>query len=108
MVAYDPDDEPFYETAPCLLVEVTSPSTESIDRREKLAVYKNIPSLKAYLIVEQNRKVIERYWRDEEGEWRRAALYNRGSVPVPCPETTLALGDLRRAGIGIGENDRRP
>ena len=94
MVARDPDDEPFYETGPCLLVEVTSPSTESIDRREKLAVYKSIPSLKGYLIVEQNRRVVERYWRDEEGEWRQAALYNKGSVPIPCPETTLALGEI--------------
>jgi Uma2 family endonuclease len=92
MVACDPDDEPFYETGPCLLVEVTSPSTESIDRREKLVVYKSIPFLKAYLIVEQNRRVVERYWRNEEGEW--AALYNEGSVPVPCPETTLALQEI--------------
>lgn len=91
MVACDPDDEPFYETEPCLLVEVTSPSTESIDRREKLAVYRSVPSLKAYLIVEQDRRVVERYWRDEGGEWRQAALYAQGSVPIPCPETALTL-----------------
>ena len=94
MVACDPHDEPFYETEPCLVAEVTSPSTENIDRREKLAVYKNVPSVKAYLIVEQNRRVVERYWRDEEGEWRQAALYNEGPVPVPCPETTLTLEDI--------------
>lgn len=56
MVACDPaDDDPLVEHNPCLIVEVTPPSTESTDRREKMFNYREIPSLKAYLIVDQNR-----------------------------------------------------
>nr|MBA3793598.1 Uma2 family endonuclease [Rubrobacter sp.] len=41
MVACGSEPEnPYYEDAPCLVVEVVSPSTESTDRREKLAAYK--------------------------------------------------------------------
>ncbi|MBA2617877.1 MAG: Uma2 family endonuclease, partial [Rubrobacter sp.] len=44
MVACGPEpDDPYYEDDPCLVVEVVSPSTETTDRREKLAAYKRIP-----------------------------------------------------------------
>ena len=36
---------------PTLLVEVTSPSTEDYDRGEKLSQYKQLPSLRAVLLV---------------------------------------------------------
>lgn len=93
MVACGPEDEdPLVEHTPCLIVEVTSPSTESIDRREKMLNYRKIPSLQAYLIVDQNRRWIERHWRDESGEWRQGGL-DEGSIPVPCPETSLPLDE---------------
>ena len=52
MVACDENPESiYYREQPILLVEVISPSTERIDRNEKLTVYKNIPTLQEYLIV---------------------------------------------------------
>jgi Uma2 family endonuclease len=95
MVACDDEpDDPYYENGPCLVVEVVSPSTESTDRREKLAAYKRIPGLKAYLIVDQERVRIERHFRDEEGVWLRADLVDEGRLPVPCPETSLTLAEI--------------
>ncbi len=79
-------DDPLIEDAPCLIVEVISPSTESIDRREKAFTYRKIPSLKAYLVVDQNRRWVERHWCDEKGEWRQGGLADEGMVPIPCPE----------------------
>lgn len=38
-------------TNPTIVVEVTSPSTEDYDRGDKLSHYKQVPSLKAVLIV---------------------------------------------------------
>jgi Uma2 family endonuclease len=43
---------------PSLVVEVTSPSTRTTDRREKLDAYLKVPSLTQYLIVEQRRKQV--------------------------------------------------
>ena len=72
MVACDKEpDDPYYEDDPCLVVEVVSPSTESTDRREKLAAYKSVPGLRACLIVDQDRMRVERHFRDEAGAWRR-------------------------------------
>ncbi len=95
MVACGPeDDDPLVEDEPCLIVEVISPGTETTDRREKLLVYKKIPSLKAYLIVDQDNRRVERHWRDETGEWRQGGLADEGRVPIPCPETELTLAEI--------------
>ncbi len=90
----DEPDDPYYEDSPCLVVEVVSPSTESTDRREKLAAYKRIPGLKAYLIVDGERMRVERHFRDEEGVWLRADLVDEGRLSVPCPEISLTLAEI--------------
>jgi Uma2 family endonuclease len=95
MVACGPEgDDPVVEDAPCLVVEVASPSTAVIDRREKLVAYKRIPTLEAYVIVEQDDRRVQRHWRDEQGVWWDAEVSGRGQVPLPCPETTLTLNDI--------------
>ena len=95
MVACEPpaSKNPTSRHDPCLLVEVLSPSTEATDRREKLMVYRQIPSVEAYLVVDQDRRRVERHFRDENGIWHRADLVEDGRIPVPCPpdaELTLA------------------
>ena len=87
----DEPEDPYYEDSPCLIVEVVSPST---DRREKLAAYRRIPGLKAYLIVDQARMQIERHFRDEEGAWRRGDLVDEGRFSLSCPETSLSLAEI--------------
>lgn len=95
MVACGPEgDDPLIEDDPCLVVEVVSPSTETTDRREKLAAYKRMPGLRAYLIVSQDRKWIERHFRAENGAWHRGDLVDEGRFPVPCPETDLSLAQI--------------
>jgi Uma2 family endonuclease len=95
MVACGPEgDDPLVEDDPCLVIEVVSPSTETTDRREKLAAYKRMPGLEAYLIISQDRKWVERHFRAEDGSWRRADLVDEGRFPVPCPETELSLEQI--------------
>lgn len=89
----EPED-PYYEDGPCLVVEVLSPKTETTDRREKLAAYRRIPDLKAYLILDQDRARVERHFRDDRGVWQKADLLDGGSFPVPCPETSLSLAEI--------------
>lgn len=92
VVACGPEPEdPYIEDEPCLIVEVLSPNTETIDRREKLLAYRSMPSLMAYLIVEQERAMVEQHFRDEHGSWQ-AEVVDDGRIPVPCPpEAELSL-----------------
>ena len=82
---------------PCLVFEVTSPSTRTTDLREKLGGYQRIPSLRAYLVVEQDRRSVERHWSDEDGRWWHATVNpqrTNGRIPVPCLETELTLDEI--------------
>ena len=79
----EPADE-HVEDAPCLVVEVLSPSTERIDRHEKLDQYKRVPSLGTYLIIAQEEKRVDRHWRDAGGQWRHEAIVAQGTIPLPC------------------------
>jgi len=95
MVACGPEGEsPLYEDSPCLVVEVVSPSTASIDRREKMLAYRRIPSLEAYLIFDQESPRAERHWRNERGEWLQGEVVSGGVVPFPCPKTEVLLTEI--------------
>ena len=48
---------------PTLLVEVLSPSTATYDRGEKFEHYKQLASLKEYILISQDRVYVEHYLR---------------------------------------------
>ncbi len=54
---------------PNVIVEVLSPSTEAWDRGGKFAIYRQIPTLQEYLLVSQDRLLVERYRRQGNGQW---------------------------------------
>jgi len=66
------DRDPLFREQPVLLMEIASPSTERIDRGEKLNAYKQIPSLSEYVIVGQDRPGLEIYRR--RNGWVREPL----------------------------------
>ena len=95
-------------TEPCVVMEVTSPSTARIDRGEKLTAYKQLPTLRAYLIVDHRRRRVERHSRvGPDDVWQREEIVLEGSVPVPCVDTELTLDEIyRRVDLpAVGEPD---
>ena len=89
----------FYETAPCLLVEVLSPSTAANDRVGKYAMYTGIPTLQTYLIVEQNERRIYAYQR-EGNEWTLHEVAGEEAIDIPCLGTRLSLSDVYDGVLG--------
>jgi Uma2 family endonuclease len=85
------DDDAVYVSDPCLVVEVTSPSTRATDRREKLLGYGRLASLQAYLIVDHRRRRVEWYVPGARGLQLHAAVSGAGGIDVPCPRTALPL-----------------
>jgi Uma2 family endonuclease len=70
VVACDgPSADPYYRRQPRLIIEVSSPATERIDRSEKLLAYKRVRSLKEYVIVSQDRVRIEVFRRGRGDRW---------------------------------------
>jgi len=62
----------YYLRYPKLIVEVLSPSTETIDRREKLLNYPLIPTLAEYIFISQETREITLHRRDEQ--WRPSVV----------------------------------
>ena len=58
---------------PVAIVEVLSPSTEAYDRGKKFAHYRRIPSLVEFVLVAQDRPLIERFTRRGD-EWALATF----------------------------------
>lgn len=94
---------------PSLVVEVTSPSTRTTDRREKLASYRAIPSLVAYAIVEQRRRMVTVYSRARGGDWQGVEHVGSGDIPLEFLGTTLTLDeiyeDVPLPPLRVGETD---
>ncbi|MCX8087134.1 MAG: Uma2 family endonuclease [Rhodocyclaceae bacterium] len=85
------DDHPLYKTRPCIVVEVASPSTAAIDRREKWLAYRTLESLRAYLIVDAEARAVDYWLRDEAGEWRPGTLEEDEVLTVACPPVTVSF-----------------
>lgn len=98
---------------PTVLIEVLSPSTEAHDRGFKSACYREIPSLKQYVIVSQDRMAVECYSRRGE-EWMLVdsrgpegvlrldsidvviplnEIYHRIEWPAPAPSETTGTAE---------------
>src|SRR5262245_5251681 len=54
---------------PRAVIEVLSDSTEKYDRGTKFAHYRQVPSLQEYVLVAQDRPLLERYVRQGDGSW---------------------------------------
>jgi Uma2 family endonuclease len=55
---------------PTVLVEVLSPATEAKDRGAKFQRYRQIESLKEYVLISQDEPWVETYLRQMDGSWR--------------------------------------
>jgi Uma2 family endonuclease len=59
-----------------VIIEVLSPSTARYDKGSKFDSYKLLPSLRHYLLIEQNRVEVEHCFLGEEGEWMTQIFRN--------------------------------
>ena len=63
------EEDSYFRNNPILVIEITSPSTEHIDRREKLFAYQRIASVQEYAVIDQHRVNIELHRRQPSGSW---------------------------------------
>ncbi|MCT7982674.1 Uma2 family endonuclease [Laspinema sp. A4] len=95
LVTCDEEDrDKFYKTQPCLVVEVLSPSTETIDRREKRLNYQSLTSLQEYVLVAQDQMQVEVYRRKASGNWEVERLGPNDSLELNSVGLTLTLAEI--------------
>lgn len=81
-------------TNPTLLAEVLSASTEGWDRGGKFAHYRQIPTLRYYLLVSVDEVRVELFTREADGRWMLSEHLAGGVVPLPELDVTLAVDEL--------------
>lgn len=62
-------ENPYFRNEPILIIEITSKSTQAIDRREKLLFYQQMPSLQEYVVIDQYKMNVQVHRRQENGGW---------------------------------------
>lgn len=78
---------------PTLLVEVTSPSSEDYDRGEKLSQYKQLPSLRAVLIVSHRRPQVTIIERTVDA-WQEREVRSGETVKLDALDLCFSVDDL--------------
>lgn len=91
-----PESE-YYREEPVLIIEVLSPTTERIDRTEKLTVYKNIPSVREYLIVSQEKTLVEVHRKLSDETWQ-TEIYDEldSEIRLDSIDFTLQIDEIYR------------
>ncbi len=88
---------------PIILVEVLSPSTEAYDRGEKFGHYRHLASLQEYVLVAQDKVLVERYRRQgKQGStpaagktWIFTDFREREEIlPLPSIQSELPLQEI--------------
>ena len=88
---------------PNVIVEVLSESSEAYDRGKKFEQYRSLASLTDYLLVAQDKPLVEHYARQSEGRWL-LVVANRtvDSMEIASIGCTLALSEVCSNVAGVG------
>jgi Uma2 family endonuclease len=79
---------------PKLLVEVLSPSTESVDRGEKFQEYRNISTLQEYVLISSDRMYIEVFRRSQGRVWLYESYEAGETVVLASVEFECAIAQI--------------
>lgn len=89
-------------TNPVLIVDVLSPSTANYDRGGNFELYRDIPSFGEYVLVHQDRVLVEHHRRDEQRRWllteykdlQTSLLFESIGISIPLQRIYERTGGL--------------
>jgi Uma2 family endonuclease len=81
--------------APTVVVEVLSPSTEKLDRTEKLEAYQHYPTIQEILLIDSRRLYGEHYHRVSSYKWEVSIYEHRDDrMELTSIDVSLLLRDI--------------
>lgn len=89
----DIDTESFIE--PTVVVEILSPSTKKYDRGHKFNLYKDIPTLKEYILIDSESVSVEDFYLNEKQNWELIKYKEIGdALKVVSMDFDILLADI--------------
>ena len=80
---------------PTIIFEVLFPSTKNYDRGNKFNLYRDIPTLKEYILVDSESISIEAFHINEKGKWELSEYKNiEHTLPLPSIGVSLELKEI--------------
>jgi Uma2 family endonuclease len=94
LVTCDPDDNDseYYIKSSVIIVEVLSPSTKKYDLTTKKLYYLNMPTLKEYVVIEQDICRIE-VFRKSDG-WKIESYFLGDEITFESIDVTVSVEDI--------------
>jgi len=80
---------------PAVIIEILSPSTKSYDRGEKFKLYRDIPALKEYILIDSLSINIEAFRINDKGHWELEEYKTlSGNLDIPAINLSLPFQDI--------------
>lgn len=83
-------------TNPTVVCEVLSPTTEAYDRGRKFEKYRGLPTVKEYVLVAQDRALVEVFRRETDGAWTLRTYGPGARVELASVDARFDVDDLFR------------
>lgn len=89
------DNDDWNALNPSVIIEVLSSGTKGYDRGEKFRLYREIASLKEYILVDSGSVLVEAHYINKEGHWEQVNYKNiKDNLPVRTVMVTIPLADI--------------
>lgn len=95
------DDKFDTATNPSVIIELLSKSTRNYDRFEKFSLYREIASLKEYILIDTQRVHVEKHIRNADNSWQLTDYYSLNDrFIISAVNVSVSLADVY-AGISF-------
>lgn len=89
------DDDNFNLLNPVILIEVLSKSTKNYDRGDKFKLYRDIPTLKEYILVSSEAVGVEAFRINEQNHWELEEYTTaEAALQIPILQLSIHLGEI--------------
>jgi Uma2 family endonuclease len=89
------DDKFDTATNPIVLIEILSPSPRNYDMGIKFKLYRDIPTLKEYILIDSENVYVEKHVRHADHTWLLSELKNRQDLlQIEAVQVSVSLNDI--------------
>jgi len=89
------DSDKEYAIGPTVLIEILSPSTKDYDRGGKFKLYREIPTLKEYILVDSENISVEIFRLNQSGHWELEEYKTMEAIlTIPAVEVSISLKQI--------------
>lgn len=80
--------------SPLLIVEVLSPTTKDFDKGRKFAHYRQLASLREYLLIDPETRDVHAFRRNAADEWVLHDMTDSDALVLPCIDATIPMAEI--------------